>query len=149
MIKTKNVIFDHSKFYDFIELNLIHILIFSIKSIVEMLNLSKMQLTFNEIEKFEKFEKNFIFIENVEQLNEISSIKNITTKSIEKKNLKKTQRLMLISEITSKITSKRIVIQKKSSDFIFIQKTSNSIKKFRKTINFEMSSIAIAMNIRF
>ena len=89
MIKTKNVIFDHSKFYDFIELNLIHILIFSIKSIVEMLNLSKMQLIFNKIEKFEKFEKNFIFIENIEQLNEISSIKNIITKSIEKKNLKK------------------------------------------------------------
>ena len=149
MIKTKNVIFDHSKFYDFIELNLVHILAFSIKSIVEMLDLSKMQLTFNEIEKFEKFEKNFIFIENVEQLNEISSIKNITTKSIEKKNLKKTQRLMLISEITSKITSKRIVIQKKSSDFIFIQKTSNSIKKFRKIINSEMSSNAIAMNIKF
>ena len=149
MIKTKNVIFDHSKFYDFIKLNLIHILVFSIKSIVEMLNLSKMQLTFNKIEKFEKFEKNFIFIENVEQLNEISSIKNITTKSIEKKNLKKTQRLMLISEITSKITSKRIVIQKKSSDFIFIQKTSNSIKKFRKIINFEMSLNAIVMNTKF
>ena len=110
MIKTKNVIFDHSKFYDFIELNLIHILIFLIKSIVEMLNLSKMQLTFNEIEKFEKFEKNFIFIKNVEQLNEISSIKNIITKSIEKKNLKKTRTLMSIFEITSKTTSKRIVI---------------------------------------
>ena len=89
MIKTKNVIFDHSKFYDFIELNLIYILVFSIKLIVEILDLSKMQLTFNEVEKFEKFEKNFIFIENVEQLKEISSIKNITTKLIEKKNSKK------------------------------------------------------------
>ena len=149
MIKTKNVIFDHSKFYDFIELNLIHILVFSIKSIVEMLNLSKMQLTFNEVEKFEKFEKNFIFIENVEQLNKISSIKNIITKSIEKKNLKKTRTLMSIFKITSKITSKRAVIQKKNSDFIFIQKTSNSIKKFRKAINSEMSSNAIAINIKF
>ena len=149
MIKTKNVIFDHSKFYDFIKLNLIHILIFSIKSIVEMLNLSKMQLTFNEIEKFEKFEKNFIFIENVEQLNKISSIKNIITKSIEKKNLKKTRTLMSIFEITSKVTSKRTVIQKKNFDFIFIQKMSNSIKKFRKIINFEMLSDAIAMNIKF
>ena len=109
MIKTKNVIFDYSKFYDFIELNLIHILILSIKSIVEILNLSKMQLTFDKIEKFEKFEKKFIFIKNVEQLNKISSIKNTTTKSIEKKNLKKTRTLMLIFEITSKITSKRIV----------------------------------------
>ena len=109
MIKTKNVIFDHSKFYDFIELNLVHILVLSIKSVVEMLNLSKMQLTFNEIEKFEKFEKNFIFIENVEQLNEILSI-NIITKSIEKKNLKKTRTLMLIFEITPKATSKQIVI---------------------------------------
>ena len=56
---------------------------------------------------------------------------------------------MLISEITSKITLKRIVIQKKNSDFIFIQKTSNSIKKFRKIINFEISSNAIVMNIKF
>ena len=85
MIKTKNVIFDYSKFYNFIELNLIYILTFSIKSIFEILNLSKMQLTFNEVENFEKFKKKFIFIENVEQLNEISSIKNIITKLIEKK----------------------------------------------------------------
>ena len=110
MIRTKNVIFDHLKFYDFIELNLVHMLVLSIKLIIEILNLLKMQLTFNEIEKFEKFEKNFIFIENVEQLNEISSIKNTITKSIEKKNLKTTRTLMLIFEITSKITSKRTVI---------------------------------------
>ena len=57
MIKTKNVIFNYSKFYDFIELNLAHILIFSIKSIVEMLNLSKMSLIFSEINETEKFEK--------------------------------------------------------------------------------------------
>ena len=149
MIKTKNVIFDHSKFYDFIKLNLIHILIFSIKSIVEMLNLSKMSLIFNEIKKFEKFEKNFVFIENVEQLNEISSIKNTINESIKKRNLKKTRTLMLIFEITSKITSKRIMIQKKNFDFIFNSKTSNSIKKFRKIINFKMLSNAIIMNIKF
>ena len=57
IIKTKNVIFDHSKFYDFIELNLVHILVLSIKSIVEMLNLSKMSLIFSEINETEKFEK--------------------------------------------------------------------------------------------
>ena len=77
-----------------------------------MLNLLKMQLTFNEIEKFEKFKKNFAFITDVKQLNEISLIKNIITKSI-KKNKKKTRTLMSIFEITSKITSKQTVIQKK------------------------------------
>ena len=134
MIKTKNVIFDHSKFYDFIKLNLIHILVLSIKSIVEMLNLSKMQLTFNEIEKFEKFEKNFIFIENVEQLNKISSIKNIITKSIEKKNLKKTRTLMLIFKITSKVTSKRTVIQKKFLILYLFKKRQIRLKNFEKLL---------------
>ena len=51
------MIFNHLKFYDFIELNLVHILVFLIKSIIKMLNLLKMQLTFNKIEKFEKFKK--------------------------------------------------------------------------------------------
>ena len=38
---------------------------------------------------------------------------------------------------------------KKNFNFIFIQKTSNLIKKFRKIVNFEMSSNAIVMNIKF
>ena len=130
MIKTKNVIFDHSKFYDFIELNLIHILIFSIKSIVEMLNLSKMSLISNKIEKFEKFEKNFIFIENVEQGNEILSIKNTITRLIEKKNLKKTRTLMSIFKFTPKTTSKQTIIQKKNLILCLFKKHLIQLKNF-------------------
>ena len=57
IIKTKNVIFDHSKFYNHIKINLVQILAQSIESVVKMLNFSKMQLTFNQITELDKSEK--------------------------------------------------------------------------------------------
>ena len=147
-IKTKNVIFDHSKFYNFIELNLTHILTLSIKSIVEMLNLSEMSLIFSEINETEKFEKKIVVIENLIELNEISSIKNTTSESIEKKNLNKTRTLMSISETTSEATPKRIIVQEENPDTMFNPEAPNSIRRFRRASNSDVSSDAIAMNIK-
>ena len=148
MIRTKNVIFDHSKFYDFIELNLAHILALSIKSVVEVLDLSEMSLIFNEINEIEEFEKEIVVIKNLIELNKISSIRNTTSESIEKENLNETRTLMSISEATLKATSKRIIVQQKNSDPMSNPETPNSIRRFRRAPNSDVSSDAIVMNTR-
>ena len=63
IIRTKNVIFDHSKFYNLIKINLAQILAQSIESVVEMLDLLEMQLTFNQIIKLDKSEKTPLFLD--------------------------------------------------------------------------------------
>lgn len=84
MIKIRNVVFDYTKFYDFIELNLIHILFLLIKLIVEILDFFEMQLIFNKINKLKIIEKNYRIIEILNDLTKFHQSKKINLKRLKK-----------------------------------------------------------------
>lgn len=147
IIKTQNVIFDHTKFYDPNELNLAHILAQPIKTIVKVLDLPEMQLTSNEIAKIENFEKIIAFFAILNELAEISSIRNITIKSIEKKALIKIRALMSTSAATSTATPERTLVSEESPDFISASKLSNLIRRPRRPVSQVLSDV-IAINTK-
>lgn len=124
IIKTRNVIFNHSKFYDSIELNLAYLLTLLVESIIEILNFSKTKLIFNQHNLKDEYDE---IIEEIKKSSKNSSIKNNESEFNEKKKSQLT-----IS--TFEFTFNRILTSNKNF-------TLTSNKKSRRIIDVSLNVI--------
>lgn len=84
IIKTKSVIFNHTKFYYLVKINLFYFLTQLIKLIVKILKFLKMSTSFNDLMKKNKINKIEFVINNFDQLTNISSISEKISEKISK-----------------------------------------------------------------
>lgn len=68
IIKTKDVIFTHSKFYDLIELNLVYLLTILVKLVIKILDFLKTKLISNQYNLKNEYNNATLIIENNQKL---------------------------------------------------------------------------------
>ena len=130
IIKTKNVAFDHTKFYDSAEVDLSHFLAQPIESIVEVLKIPEMPPPSNDIVKEDEIDE----IEPaIEDSNQSTNIPLISEKTSE--NLSKNQAFAVMS--TPEATPKRGI------------NSGDSVSLNQKRHNSQIPADAIAMNTKF